>query len=119
MKKYFLGIVAVVLAIGFSAFKAIKFDPVTFVYTGSTTTLSELSDPTKWVDGGSASFTCGGVDDISCSFQADASHKEPGQNYLNHLYTVDLGADNVIDQIRDASSQAISIQSLTEADLNP
>jgi hypothetical protein len=115
MKKYFLGIVAVVLAIGFSAFKSSKLSTVTFYYIGLTD-LSEMQDPTKWrSDLSSGVFECNGVDEVTCSFQIDESHVESG--HLNHSYTIELGSGFLISTIKDGTGTPIAMSSQTRADM--
>jgi len=85
MKKYFFGIVAIGLAIGFTAFTAPskKFATVTVVFDGDPLVQNEVNDPTLWKV--ITVPTCSGSQK-ACRFDIDDSNVTTGQS-PNHIKT--------------------------------
>jgi hypothetical protein len=76
MKKYLLGLSAIVLAVGFSAFtKPVKkdkaFATVILTFIGDPLVQSQVADETLWVE--AASHSCTLVNDKACAMEVDES----------------------------------------------
>jgi hypothetical protein len=76
MKKYFLGLFAIVLAVGFSAFtKSVKkdgsFATVMLTFIGDPTVQSQVADETLWVE--AVPHSCSLVPDKACAMEVDES----------------------------------------------
>jgi len=71
MKKYLSGLLAVILAVGFSAFTAADVDEVYFEYVGSDfADPDEVSKHENWVQvSDPEELTCDSVDEIPCAIQ--------------------------------------------------
>jgi len=89
MKKYLLGMLAIVLAIGFSAFTKAPVFADTKVFTLdsgiSLTNSTAIADPTNWTyQGNSLALLCPSSSDLACSFAVDPS-KVDGSNELQNV----------------------------------
>jgi len=91
MKKYFLGIIAIAVAISFSAFKA-PFSTKIFLLTSDPITASVVSTPSSWSVAGSTFTQCDQTpEDLACFIRLQTSnmskfyHTESGADILNTL----------------------------------
>jgi len=89
MKKYFLGIIAIAVAISFSAFKA-PFSTKTFLLKADPTTSNIVSTPSSWSNAGSTFTQCDQTpEDLACFIRLQTStmgkfyHTESGEDILN------------------------------------
>jgi hypothetical protein len=79
MKKYLFGMLALVLAVGFSAFTkpAKKFTAVYFEFQGDKTDPDKVKDATLWVEIGS-SGSCTTADEQPCRIEASSTDLQSG-----------------------------------------
>ena len=72
MKKYLFGILAIALAIGFSAFtKPVKGTFTDVIFTGNTASQTSVEDESLWQEG--TPFNCDGTDDRACTINVDVN----------------------------------------------
>jgi hypothetical protein len=128
MKKYLFGALALVLAVGFSAFtnKKSNFGSDTFYFTG---TALQLQDETKWSNISSdlnddLLVDCTEGSTITCRFTVSDGTVTDFTNGANHLLdgtrfqvVTSGGADKTVDQVTYSSNNIMSSPQL--ADIQP
>jgi hypothetical protein len=129
MKRYHWGMLAVVLAVGFSAFRTKKsnFASDTFYFIGSSTL--QLQDETKWSNLGYLNddllVDCTEGSTITCRFTVSDNFVQDFTNGINHLldgtrFQVIISGgqyDYTVDQVTYGSYNIISNPQL--ADIQP